>query len=123
MEVLDLINIRRRFALLTGATEEQLASCGDFIALGKKYAEDRLTAVPDEEQAAVCEYFAACAANYYYVCSRIARGRQTVTSAGLYSSEAESEQTARHAWELLRQAKRAAGPLLRPDGGFAFHGV
>lgn len=123
MEYLDLSNIEQRFLSVAGLDESSLAGCRDFIALGKYYVESRLKASPDPEDSALCEYCAACAANYYYTCARLSRDRNMVTSAGLYPAAEDRTKAAASAAKLLSLARQGIAPLLEGGEDFAFAAV
>ena len=118
---LDLKNIEKRFSDISGVTEGELALCADFITSGKKYVEDRLSEIPDGEDRVLCEYCAACAANYSYVCARLSRERSFVTSAGLYAGNLAEVALKESARELFVNAKAQTERLF--SGSFVFKGV
>lgn len=121
MECLDLSNIQRRFLNISGLSQEQLSEISDFAESGKRFVEQRLSVTPRGADRTLCEHYAACVANYDCVCARLSRDKQTVTSAGLYSSEISGEE-AEYAKRLADNAKSRIAHLLK-DESFVFSGV
>ncbi len=118
---LDYVNISRRFSDIAGIDENSIAECSDYITAGKKYVEDRLEKPPENEDLVLCEYCAACAANYSYVLARLSREKNLVTSAGLYTADMSDSSLKEGAKELFLNARAQIEGLF--GGSFVFMGV
>ena len=85
------------------------------------YVEDRLEKPPENEDLVLCEYCAACAANYSYVLARLSREKNLVTSAGLYTADMSDSSLKEGAKELFLNARAQIEGLF--GGSFVFMGV
>ena len=110
---LDYVNISRRFSDIAGIDENSIAECSDYITAGKKYVEDRLEKPPENEDLVLCEYCAACAANYSYVLARLSRE--------LYTADMSDSSLKEGAKELFLNARAQIEGLF--GGSFVFMGV
>ena len=76
---------------------------------------------PENEETVLCEYCAACAANYFYVLARLSREKNLVTKAGLYTADLNDSSLKNGARELFLNAREQIEGLM--TGGFFFMGV
>lgn len=83
---LNLSNINSRFSAITRLSGDELSACSDYILSAKCQVERLLEVTPSDEEQSLCEYAAACIANYSYVCALLSKPESYVTANGLYSS-------------------------------------
>lgn len=119
---LDLSNITRRFAAVSGLSDEKLSDCSDHILAAKLFVERRISKIPEGEDISLLEYCAACYANYSYICALLSKPRKLVTSGGAFSESKSDSSLLEAAARLKAQAFSQAAHLLCDDG-FVFTGV
>lgn len=119
---LNLSNITNRFSQISGVIGEDLSRCADFIAYGKYTVEKLIVKLPTDEEIPICEYCAACFANYSYVCALLSTPEKYVTVNGVRSSS-KPESSLLSSARLLKEQAVASISHLTADCNFAFSGV
>lgn len=119
---LNLSNITNRFSQISGVSGEDLSRCADFIAYGKYTFEKLLVKTPCDEEIPICEYCAACFANYSYVCALLSTPEKYVTANGLRNASKPESSLLSSAKLLKTQALESVSHLTE-NSGFVFTGV
>lgn len=101
---LNLSGVTRRFSAISGVDGEALSDLGDMILSAKLEVERLLTKEPSHDEYALCEYCAACIANYSYVCALLSKPSKVLTQNGVYSTSKPENSLIISALELKKQA-------------------